>query len=278
MTKTLRVAEAIQETKQIFSNTASEQEAHWLLMDVLKCSFADLVINKERVLTEYEIKQFREFAQLRKTGMPLAYVLGHQDFFKYRFFVNQNVLIPRPETELIVELASAHGPFKNIADLGTGSGCIGLSLLKEYEEARLWACDISEKALEVFSRNAESLKLADRVTTAFGSVTNFTFHEAFDLVVSNPPYIAELDSRLESDVLKYEPAQALFAPENGLAYYKQWSVWASHALQKGGMALFEIGIGQQNEVTEFFKTAGFEQVKIYKDLFGVERVVCATKG
>lgn len=172
MIKTLRIAEALQEIKQILSNTASEQEAHWLLMDVLQCSFADLVTKKDQVLTAEETQKFRELAELRKTGMPLAYVLGHQDFFKYRFFVDQNVLIPRPETELIVELASAHGPFKNIADLGTGSGCIGISLLKEFTEARLWACDISEKALQVFSKNAQNLNVFERVSTANGSVTD----------------------------------------------------------------------------------------------------------
>lgn len=277
MNQAVRVANALAEIKKNLTVDVAEQEAHWILMDVLQVSFADIVLHQNKELSETEIKKFRHHVNERNTGKPLAYVLGHQDFYKHRFFVNESVLIPRPETELIVELATTRGPFKNIADLGAGSGCIGISLLKEFHEARLWTCDISAKALDVFHKNAQSLKVAERTESALGSVTDFSFTEAFDLVVSNPPYIAEADSRVETDVLKFEPHTALFAPEEGLAYYKTWSQWTWRALQKGGVALFEIGSGQHDDVESLFRKAGFEQITKHRDLFGIERVVCAIK-
>ncbi len=246
-------------------------------MDVLHCSFADIHADKNRELTASEIETLYKYLRERNEGQPLAYVLGHQDFYKYRFYVNQHTLIPRPETELIVELACALGDFSSIADLGTGSGCIGLSLLKEMPEARLWACDISPGALEIFQKNAQNLGLSPRVSAQLGDVSLFHFENAFDLVVSNPPYIAESDSRVEKDVLKYEPASALFAPDDGLAYYKLWSPWAWSALKNGGTALFEFGIGQHADVVELFRQTGFKKITIHRDLFGVERVVCAVK-
>lgn len=273
----LRVADALSELKKNLQVPSPEQEAHWILMDVLGCSFTDIVIQQQRVLTKEQMSLWKELLVQRNTGKPLAYVLGHQDFFKYRFFVNQHVLIPRPETELIVELATTRGPYQRIADLGTGSGCIGLSLMKEYPQARLWACDISQDALSVFNKNVELLKLTNRVDAALGAVTDFSFVDFFDLIVSNPPYISSGDLRVDADVLKYEPHTALFAPDDGLAYYKTWSVWAWKALKKNGVALFEFGKAQQQEVVGCFQQAGFTQTTVHKDLFGVERVICATK-
>ncbi|MCC6138844.1 MAG: peptide chain release factor N(5)-glutamine methyltransferase [Bdellovibrionaceae bacterium] len=277
MIQTLRVASALSEIKKNLTVDVAEQEAHWILMDVLQCSFADIVIHQDKNLTPEQIQLFRSHVRDRNTGKPLAYVLGHQDFYKHRFFVNHNVLIPRPETELIVELATTRGPFNNIADLGAGSGCIGISLLKEFQDARLWTCDISTGALEIFNKNAQNLRVDSRAEAVLGSVTSFTFTNTFDLVVSNPPYISEVDSRVESDVLKFEPHTALFAPEDGLAYYKSWSQWTWQALQKGGVALFEIGSGQHDDVESLFRKAGFKHITKHKDLFGIERVVCATK-
>lgn len=246
-------------------------------MDVLGCSFADLVVNSTQELSVEQIQKIKNYIAERNTGKPLAYVLGHQDFYKYRFIVSEQTLIPRPETELIVELATAHGPFESIADLGTGSGCIGLSLLKEYPQARLWACDISPGALEIFSKNADLLHVHKRVRAERGDPGLFHFEKEFDLVVSNPPYIAESDSRIERNVLNFEPATALFAPEEGLAYYKLWSQWAWVALKDGGTAVFEFGSGQHADVVELFRQAGFKKTTIHKDFFGVERVVCAVK-
>lgn len=277
MNQTLQIAEALAHLKKSLNCESAEQEAHWILMDVMDCSFSDLKLYPKRELTAAQTHKMNIFVADRNTGKPLAYVLGHQDFFKYRFFVNEHTLIPRPETELIVELATAFGPFENIADLGTGSGCIGLSLLKEYPAARLWACDISSAALEVFNRNAIHLDVQTRARTESADPTVYCFENEFDLVVSNPPYIAESDSRVEKDVLNFEPATALFAPEQGLAYYKSWSQWARQSLKSGGLAIFEFGSGQHTDVLRIFKQAGFEKTKIHKDLFGVERVVCAVK-
>lgn len=254
-----------------------EQEAHWILMDVLKVSFSELLLQKTKIVSEEELATIRLYTKERNAGKPLAYVLGHQDFYKSRFFVNQHVLIPRPETELIVELATAQGPFFSIADLGAGSGCIGLSLLKEFRQARLWTCDISPQALEVFRQNVQSLAVGDRVQDVCGSPTEFLFEEEFDLVVSNPPYIADSDTRIDKDVLKYEPHTALFAPEEGLLYYKEWSSWAWTALKNQGRAFFEIGVDQKNEVELLFQQAGFKKITTHKDLFGIDRVVCAVK-
>lgn len=277
MNRPLRVVEALLELKTSLDVPSPDQESHWILMDVLGVSFTELLLHKTKTLSESETLKMRSYRNERNAGKPLAYVLGHQDFYKSRFYVNEHVLIPRPETELIVELASARGPFESIADLGAGSGCVGLSLLKEFRDSRLWTCDISSQALEVCERNAKALQVDARLHAETGSVADFVFDQEFDLVVSNPPYIATTDQRVDKDVLNYEPHTALFAPENGLFYYREWSLWAWKALKPQGIALFEIGVDQRFDVEALFRSAGFKKITTHKDLFGIDRVVCAVK-
>jgi release factor glutamine methyltransferase len=207
----------------------------------------------------------------------MAYILGYKDFYKMRFIVGPGVLIPRPETELIVENAVRLGPFLQMADLGCGSGCIGLSLLGEFPGSRLWACDNSKKALAFTSANAKQLNFMDRIEYSLGDVTANKTENKYDLIVSNPPYIDHADTRVAADVRDHEPAVALFAHDNGLEFYNSWLPWAYRALKNGGWAMFEFGDGQAGDVMTLANASGFKNVEIKKDLSGKERVLLAQK-
>jgi release factor glutamine methyltransferase len=274
----MQYAEALEFTRKKLAVDNGDQEAQWMLLDILNISLAEFLSNKNTQLTFEQQNTLSTMIAERLSGKPLAYVLGHQDFYGLRFLVNSHVLIPRSETELIIDLALASGNFKNVADLGAGSGCIGLTLLKKRPQARLWACDISESALDVVQSNARRLGVDERLETECGAVESLPPRKNCDLVVSNPPYIAQYDPRLDLDVLNFEPHLALFAREGGLEYYKLWIPWTFQSLSQWGRAFFEVGQGQAKDVEEIFKANGFRDVQKHTDLFGVERVVSAQKG
>lgn len=261
------------------NSESAAMDARLFFMEVTGWNHAQLIANADNSLTSEQIKTIDGFMKRRMEGEPVAYILGHQDFFKYRFIVNNQVLIPRPDTELVVEEALKWAsPAAEIADLGCGSGCIGLSVLKERYQARLWACDISSGALDVFQQNAVALGLADRVKCSLSNVIENSAENAFDVIVSNPPYIAKDDPRLEEMVRKFEPAAALFAEHKGLACYEQWLPWSFKALKPRGVAVFEFGEGQASSVKVIAKLSGFKSTEIKKDLSGKDRVLVAVKG
>jgi release factor glutamine methyltransferase len=252
-------------------------EAQILLQDVLGVSLTELLMGADQEISQEKHEQILAFSKRRVTGEPLAYILGYKDFYKYRFVVNSSVLIPRPETELIVEEALKLGAFESIADLGCGSGCIGLSLLKENPVATLWSCDISEKAVAVAKQNAQELGLLSRWEVEVSDVTSVQKSQCFDLIVSNPPYIDHQDPRLEAAVKKFEPQQALFAAQSGLQFYQQWVPWSFLALKSSGWLLMEVGDGQASKVEKIFVENRFINIKICRDLSGIERVVMGQK-
>lgn len=188
-----------------------------------------LITHWDRKLKENELNQLTHFVQRRVQGEPVAYILGHKDFYKYRFKVDARVLVPRPETELIVEkvlhwIKDKKHPY-GILDMGTGSGCIGLSLSKELENSQLTAVDLSEKALAVFGENTKSLQLSQRVTPIHSDVAHL--HQilnrgSYDIVVANPPYVPHGDRKVCKNVVAYEPHMALFAEKTtGVLWMKQ---------------------------------------------------------
>jgi len=253
-------------------------EAELLLTHFLNIDRAKLHMTPETEITSTQWSAVNSALERRQIGEPMAYILGHRDFYKHRFSVGPGVLIPRPETELIVESAVEKGPFRVIADIGCGSGCIGLSLLGEFPDSRLWACDVSPEALKYCEENAKQLNFMDRIEYSLGDVTDDKSENRYELVVSNPPYIDRADTRVADDVRKFEPAQALFAEENGLACYKSWLPWAHRALKNGGWAMFEFGEGQGRQVAAIARESGFVELELKKDLSGKERAVCARKG
>lgn len=212
--------------------------------------------------------------QQRKQKKPLAYIIGKKEFWGLDFLVNQDVLIPRPETEMLIELSqqyfSASKPF-NILDLGTGSGCISISLLHEFKNARSIAIDISAPALEVARQNATLHSVQGRLEFLQGSwFEPLEPGAAFDLIVSNPPYIG-FNEPLMDDVKRYEPHTALYASNEGLEAYNLIAKDLKRFMHKNSLGLFEIGYTQGERVTRIFTSLGLN-VEIKKDYGGLDRV------
>ncbi len=242
-------------------------------------SRVELYTNFERPLTEEEVEAYRQLIIRRAKGKPVAYITGKKEFFGFEFKVEKGVLIPRPETELLVEVVYERIKNKEslkIVDVGTGSGCIAITLCKlTGGKHRITAVDISEKALKVARENAQRLncpvefKKSDLLSEVEGKL---------DVVVSNPPYISLKDKRVEKEVVKFEPAVALFAGETGLEVIERLIKEAGEKLKKGGFIALEFGQGQAGKVKELMERKGFTEVKIYRDLAGIERVATGVKG
>jgi release factor glutamine methyltransferase len=261
-----------------------KQEIEWLFLETLGWSRHQLITDLDYVLAPGERDQILSRLERLVKGEPLAYILGHQDFYKYRFIVSSAVLIPRADTELVVETALDYlrgrrieGTEIQLADLGTGSGCIGLSLLMDLPKSRLWACDVSLAALEVFRKNAKALGLEGRVLDSNSDVSGNLFENIYDTIVSNPPYIARGDERLQDSVRQFEPALALFADHDGLSFYEAWIPWSFKALRESGAIVFEFGEGQGEAVLKIAQLAGFKKWTLKKDLSGKDRVLLAIK-
>lgn len=225
------------------------------------------------------IKKFHELLGRRIKHEPIAYISGEKEFYSRDFAVNRHVLIPRPETELLAgEAINAAGPMENpvILDIGTGSGCIAVTLACELKDAALYAADISMEALRTARRNTEKHSAEKRVTLTRGNLS-YQFKEmAFDMVVSNPPYVSLSEYELlEPGVRDYEPGLALMAGEDGLHYIREIIADAGRVLKNGGWCLLEVGAGQAKRVKSLFEESGFRETSSVKDLAGIERVVKA---
>ncbi len=256
---------------------ASRLEAERIVAHVLKCRTSELWLKEHQSVDEDWVKAA---VKRRQSGEPLAYILESQGFYNYDFYVRPGVLIPRPETEHLIERAlelfAQQSPLR-IADLGCGSGCIGLTLLKEWPNSKLLAIDASETAIQIAKENAERLHVTGRCEFRHACVEQGQETEAFELIVANPPYIDINDPRVEPHVRHFEPAEALFADQNGLAALFSWSEWAHHALKDGGWLLMEIGTGQAGAVKDKLSRIGFPGAEVIKDLAGHERLIAAKK-
>ena len=271
-------------TKQYFKNKGVENprlDAEVLLCAVLKCERIKLYTNFDQPLEEEELAKYREYVQRRGKMEPLAYIVGHKEFLNSDFKVTTDTLVPRPETELLVEelirMNETKGP-REILDIGCGSGAILLSLLKELPEARGLGIDINPGAVAVTMENAQSLQLEERCAVLVSDLyQNILPDDKFNLIVSNPPYIPTADiATLAQDVQK-EPRQALDGGPDGLDYYKKILEQINDHLLPTGMAAFEIGIGQGEQVAELCRAAGFSITTIGKDYGHIDRMVFATK-
>jgi release factor glutamine methyltransferase len=256
-----------------------EWDAERLLRHVLGWDRATLVANPDRPVPEPDAGRFRALVARRAAREPLQYIVGTQAFWKHEFLVTPAVLIPRPETELLVEtslelLAGVEKPV--VVDVGTGSGCIALSIAAERPDAEVHATDLSEPALEVARENARRLGLEDRVAFHHGDLLEPLSGLEVHLVVSNPPYVdpAERDA-LAPEVRDHEPATALFAPD-AKAYPARLAAAARAMLLPGGSLVVEIGMGLEATVTEAFREAGLRPTERKTDLAGVVRMLACT--
>ncbi len=252
-------------------------DARVLLQYTLQTNRAHLATHPERVLSDAEKNRFSDYVERRKSGEPVAYIVGEREFFGLTFKVTPAVLIPRPETELLVEQAleriPEHRPAR-VLDLGTGSGAIAIAIAKHRPLAHVTAVDASKAALEIASQNARWL-LGERISCVeflhsdwFSAVRN----EPFDLIVSNPPYVAEGDAHLDQGDLRFEPKTALAAGPRGLSALAHIARNAAPRLVPGGWLLLEHGYDQGNACNELMAAAGFAHVATHQDLAGIDRV------
>jgi len=211
----------------------------------------------------------------RARCQPISQIIGKRDFWKHEFIVTPDVLDPRPDTETLIEQALTFGPRKSVLDLGTGSGCILLSLLDEWQYAQGVGVDASSDALTVARRNADALELQDRASFQFGDWC-YGLNQKFDMVVSNPPYItSEAMKTLSRDVLDWEPRMALTPEGDGLDAYRTIAGDVKSVMNEGAVILFEIGFDQGESVTEILVNHGFKSVSVVQDINGSDRVVHA---
>jgi len=268
----------VQDTETVASALASvrrllnEIDSRALLRHVTGCDEAGLIAHRDRCLTLVERKKFAHLAGRRAAGEPLAYLIGEREFFGRAFKTAPAVLIPRPETELLVEFMLEHAPIERssrVLDLGTGSGCVAVSIACERPLARVAATDVSAAALEIAHANADAhgcanidFICADWLAPLGG--------ERFDIIVSNPPYVAAADPHLKQ--LHFEPALALAAGADGLDAIRVIVAAAPRCLVRGGWLAFEHGFDQAERCRALLRDAGLENVFSRRDLAGIERI------
>ncbi len=285
---TLTIGQALRRAAEELAAAGVETpglDSRLLLAWTLKARREDLAREPERPLTGRERLIFDKAVSLRALRRPLPYITGEQWFYGRPFKINRAVLIPRPETELLIEtaLALTEGvPAPRFADIGTGSGCLAVTLAAERPGAYIWATDLSADALNVARKNAARQGVLERLTLLRGDLlAPLPRHTLFDVIVSNPPYITEIESSgLQPEVRDYEPALALTGlpgatGPDGTLLHRRLLDEAPASLRPGGRLLLEVGQGQAEAVAEHARTRGYTEVAVLDDLGGIGRVVSA---
>ncbi len=270
----------LDELKLKFKNKgikAFSLEAQLIIMEVMGISRVKLLTYPEMEISDKEYSEIQKMTELRLKDMPIQYILGHCEFMGMEFMVNENTLIPRGDTEILVEQAIAtinDSGFNSVLDIGTGSGAIAVSIAK-YTKANVTAVDISKGAIETAIKNAKN----NNVCVNFIESDLFENVEgSFDVIVSNPPYIeTEIISTLDEQVKNYEPLMALDGGEDGLIFYKKIVQNCHKYINDGGYIMFEIGYNQGKELTEILESADFCHIQVKKDLAGLDRLVIGKK-
>lgn len=250
--------------------SSARLEAQVLLAHVLKCSRTQLYTNFDKPLGEAELTAYRELIRRRLAGESVAYLVGEQEFWGLPFYVDENVLVPRPDTETVIEVARSlrtdrKAPCR-VLDLCTGSGAIAVALAKELPAARIVATDVSPTAVAIAKRNAERNGFADRVDVREGNLWEAVAGEKFDLIASNPPYIASAVIPTLSAEVKREPVLALDGGADGMTFYDRICAAARIHLEPGGALVVEHGFDQADAVRERFDAAGLTKVTLVHDL------------
>ncbi len=259
-------------------------DAEVLLYNILGVERIYLHMYPEKEVSEENQRIFKDHIEKRTKFMPIQYIVNKQEFMGVEFYVEEGVLIPRGDTEILVEKVieiykDGFSPNKvKIMDIGTGSGAIAVSLAKYIENSALTAIDISPKALEIAGRNARNNNVESKITFQLGSLFNPLHgkdeYKAYDFIISNPPYIPKsVVETLDSGVKDYEPRLALDGGEDGLDFYREITLESKDYLKAGGWLMFEIGYDQGEAVRQLLNINGFGDIKIIKDLSGLDRVV-----
>lgn len=265
--------------------SSARLDAEVLLAHVLGQKRIYLYVHFDEPMEKNELAKFREYVAKRAKHIPVAQIIGQREFMGLDFKVTKDTLIPRPDTEILVEnvITKVKEEFKDrnsydIVDIGTGSGAIILSLLNFLEKANGFTVDISPKAIEVAKENAQNLQVSDRCTFFVGDLFTPFVNKTFDVIVSNPPYIPKEDiESLEIDVKDYEPLSALTDNGDGLSFYKRLFSQGQEYLNDKGLIAVEVGIHQAEVVKEIAKNHNWKNIEIIKDYAGIDRVVLAWK-
>ncbi len=260
-------------------------DAEVLLADLLKCERIDLYVNFDYPLKDEEIDKYRKRIIRRIKGEPVAYITGKKEFMSLDIFVNEKVLIPRPETELLVEKVKTYYEKRNlknalVVDLGTGSAAIIISLAYYLKSIKAIAVDNSELALKIARKNIKHHNLDNRITLKKGDflkpILEMKSKEKVDIIVSNPPYIESNDMNKLADEVKKEPSLALDGGEDGLDSYREIIPDAAKLLKQGGLLALEIGCNQADMVTSFFNDE-WENVRVMQDYAEKDRLIFAER-
>ena len=255
-------------------------DSELLLSKVLNKSREEILLNSNYILKKQEINKFNSYLLRRKYNEPIAYILGFKYFWKYKFITNNAVLIPRPDTELIVEESLKFLPnnkSKKILDIGTGSGCIIISILKERSKCIATALDLSIRALNVAKSNAKLHQLENKINFINIDIDKYNSSN-YDLIISNPPYINNVDlSRLDDDIKFHEPKIALSGGCDGFRDIKKVIIKSKKLLKRNGKLIIEIGSKQRNQSIKILNGNDFYINKISADLSGKDRCIISTK-
>ena len=279
----MNIQSAILEGANILKNksiNSAKLDSEILLASVIDKDRKYLILNNDQNIQEKNLIHFQKLISKRSFREPIAYLTNKKHFWNYKFFVTKDTLIPRPDTELIVEqilkLTKSNNKMK-ILDIGVGSGCILLTILKERKNFYGVGVDISKKCLNISKINAKNLKVSSRVKFFKSDVDKFDLGK-YDLVVSNPPYIKKLDLKyLEKDVVNFEPKLALDGGLDGLSEIRKVITKSSELIKKNGKFILEIGFDQKNKVINLLKDKGFYINSILKDLAKNDRCIVSTK-
>ena len=279
----MNIQTALNQASKILNNSSNatfKLDSEILLSEVIKKNRQYLILNSNEELKKENIKLFNYLLKRRKKGEPIAYLINKKEFWKQNFYINQNVLIPRPDTELLVEetlkLFNVNSKL-NILDIGTGSGCILLSILNERKSFYGTGIDISKKAINVARFNAKMLQLSNRATFYNSDVDKFLIGK-YDLILSNPPYIKQKDLKyLEVDIKDFEPKLALDGGKDGFSKITRVINKTSTLLKRNGKFILEIGFGQKNRILNILKKNNFFINKVLKDYGKKDRCIISTK-
>lgn len=268
------------ELSNLYPKTEIHSFFHLLIEFKLNLTRVELALQPTLKFSEYDLKYFQKALIYLKKQIPIQYIIGETEFYELTFNVNQNVLIPRPETEELVDwIIKGHKTKKNIKilDIGTGSGCIAISLAKNLPNAEVFAIDISSEAIKIAEINSE-LNCTNVYFTEANILKIKELPHDFDIIVSNPPYVRELEKeQMQENVLANEPHIALFVKnENPLLFYNKISDLAKSHLTKNGNLYFEINQYLGMETVNLLESKGFKNIKLKKDMYEVDRMVKAT--
>jgi release factor glutamine methyltransferase len=279
----MNIQNAIRKGKIILSEKkikTAELDSEILMSKAINKEKKFLILNFNNEIPKENLNIFNDLVNQRSKGKPIAYLLKKKEFWKNEFVVDRNVLIPRPDTEILVEQALELTKNKNklnLLDVGVGSGCILLSILNEKKNFYGTGIDICGKSLSICRVNSHKLGLKKRVKLFKSNIDNFQYGK-YDLIISNPPYIKKYDLKcLEKDVIDFEPKQALDGGVEGLSEIRKVISKSSELIKKNGFLILEIGFDQKNRVKQILQNKGFYIKKIAKDLSGHDRCIVSTK-